>query len=323
MFKSRSPNSKIRFQNVVFKKRLNQARGYKRAVRRLPDKDWEIWLSKIGLGSIKIRVTVLAVLFALVYLVYIPNFFFIKHIQINGVKPQDAQQISTDISFFFKSGHFWPQKNLLLLSAEDLKKYLTGADKTILAVDKITKKFPNSLTIDIRPRFDKFLIQMKDGSQFIASNDGVILRQIPPSEIASSSPVASQIVIKFSQAQAPGQNQFYLSQNLVNLINQLSLRLPGIINNAVTGFEMTTPDDSDLTVTTDGGYRLLFDVKAPPDDTLGHLSLLINNLPAGNIKNLSYVDMRFQNKSYVCEKKSPCDGPAVLPQATTTPNINF
>ena len=43
------------------------------------------FLSKIGLGSILTRIIIASILISLIYLVFIPNFLFVKIIQINGI----------------------------------------------------------------------------------------------------------------------------------------------------------------------------------------------------------------------------------------------
>src|ERR1700722_470887 len=78
--KNKKQKSKIRFQQHSFKNKLNEARNYKRPVRKLPEKNWEIFLHSIGFGSWWSRILAVLAVALVVYVVYIPNFLDIKNI---------------------------------------------------------------------------------------------------------------------------------------------------------------------------------------------------------------------------------------------------
>src|SRR5258708_818385 len=128
----KKPDSRIRFQHQAFRQQLREARGYKRE-KRVAEKSWGTFLSDIGLKSWKTR-TVAAVLLCLfVYLVYIPNIFYIKNIVITGAAPEAQANLERTIGFYLHSQRAWPQDNLLLLSKSRLKNYIAKNNAGIVA----------------------------------------------------------------------------------------------------------------------------------------------------------------------------------------------
>ena len=288
-------DAKIRFQNSYFKNRLRQARGYKRAVRKIPSGQKEIFLSKIGLGTLRARIISAVVLIAAIYLVFIPNLFFIKQIIITGVKTEDQAEAVTAVNFYLRRSRLWPQKNILTVSKTGLRNYLLANSQKILSVAKIEKKFPNTLAIDIQPRFNKLLLVLP-AKKFVVSNDGMILRQIPAQELATSSELTNLISLNLTNDDSPGLGQKYLNADLINFMTEINRQLPSLIRAAPKNFEMRKTGDLDLKVQTTGGYALIFDVKSDLRQILGELSLLLSNLSAASLKQLSYIDLRFQGK---------------------------
>ena len=117
-------DSRIRFQNSWFRHKLEQARGYKRAKRITPMGSGGILLSKIGLGSWFSRFATLLVFLILIYLVFIPNVFFVKNISVNGSQDDENAVIKNLANSYLSKTLPWPQKNLILLSKNGLKNFL-------------------------------------------------------------------------------------------------------------------------------------------------------------------------------------------------------
>jgi cell division septal protein FtsQ len=98
-------------------------------------------------------------------------------------------------------------------------------------------------------------------------------------------------------------------------------QLPKIIKNQVEKFEISEPPDYDITALTNSGFKIYLDLKSDLPKILQRFDLVFSQISDGDKKNLSYIDMRFAEKGYVCLKTQPCANvtiPAVN-QATSTP----
>ena len=312
-------DSRIRFQNSRFTRKLENARGYKRTARILPKNSREIFLSKIGLRSWQSKVATVLVLFLLVYIVYIPNFLFIKNITINGGDTPTRINIKAVTESYLEKKIPWPQKNLILLSDSGLKKYLLGNDQKILSVDKINRHFPNGLSINITPRVDSVLLQTASSTNFTISNDGLVTSEFVPT--ASTSSPSLPILIKLSSGENLIVGQQAISKQDLEFITKLQTQLPGIVESSLDYYEKSTLNNTEIIIYAKAGFKILFDLNSDLDKNLNRLRLLFSQFPNAEQKKLYYLDMRFDGKGYVCEKGSACVKNINLPkESTTTPN---
>lgn len=311
-------DSKIRFNKSSFQKQLQQARGYKRPGRKIPEKPWEIFLSNVGLNSWLSRIFVAFGLGLLCYIVYVPNFLFIKHINISGLTAAHTEEAKNAINAYFNKKYYpWPQKNWLIFDANELGKYLLAHDQKILKIEAAKKKFPNTLNITLVPRTDAFLIEAGQ-DKYIASLDGKITADGRTYNFASSTPQGLvKVDIEKAGDWAFGDN--ILSPDLSRFLLELAAKLHETTGANADNFAIANAADSDLTAQMPAGYKIFFDVKSDLGKVLPGLKLLLAEPGNSNVKNLYYIDLRFGNKAYVCFKNAACARPTVItPQATTT-----
>src|SRR6185437_1215041 len=227
MFKNkRKIDSRVRYRSSSFSQKLESARGYKRTIRQKPKTPTEVFLATIGLSSWLSRIVTVAVFFLLIYLVYVPNFFFIKHIIINGSDISTNNITSALTDSFLNKKLPWPQKNYLLLSKNQLEKYLINNSQKIQSVDKISKKFPNQLTINITPRLDSFLLVTPSSTAFTVSGDGLVTGEAITD--ASGTLPSMPFLIKLDSADDLVIGQQALSSTDSNFLQQIKSRLPNI-----------------------------------------------------------------------------------------------
>ena len=310
-------DSKIRFQNSRFKSRLRQAREYKRPARIMPRTSTEVFLSKIGLGSWPSRFITILVFLLLVYLIFIPNFIFVRHISINGVGASDSAGVESLTNSFLSQSLPWPQKNLVLLSKNKLKDYLLKNDQRVFTVNSINKKLPSTLVINITPRVDQFLISTASSTYFTVSNDGLITSELflgasgtLPSNLPSIKLNDGGGLVLRHQALSPGQ---------INIINQLSGQLPEIAKFGVSYFQMPNLESPDLAVYTKGGSKFMFSLSPDITQTLNRLKLMLSQISGPYLQKIYYVDMRFGSNGYICYKGTPCAQNTNLQDAAGTP----
>jgi cell division septal protein FtsQ len=317
--KNQKLDPKVRFQRQNFQQKLDQARTYKRASKTFPTGSGEAFLIKIGLGSWISRIIVVLILGCVVWIIYVPNFLYIKKIQISGLNSTQTIAAEQKVNDYFNINKIWPQKNLLILSKNRLGNYLLREDSDILYVDSVKKKLPNTLQLNLIPRFNQFVLQTA-GGLYALSNDGKVAAQLTESDLQStSSPYSNLIKITVAKEQNTleiGQN--YLSLNLVDTLNTLIVKIPETLKTNVQSFEMQTPDDLNLNVQLTSGYKLILDTKSDLSGIWQKLGVLFSNISPQDQSKLFYVNMTIPERAYVCFKGQPCTQPSRINNSTTT-----
>ena len=318
---SKKTDYRVRFQNPLFRQHLKQARGYKRN-RKLPTTKWEIFFAGLGLDSWYAKALTLGIFLFLVYLVFIPNLFFIKHINIQSSGNADIGSVENTTNLFLNKYTPWPQKNLLLLSKAKLKDYLLQNNQLVQSVDKISKHLPSTLTITITPRQNRFVLQAATSTYYSLSGDGLITDQI--FENASGTLPTNLSLIRLDGGEMINLRQQLLPREKMNFLNELQNQLAGILKMPISYYQLNGSQTADVTVYTQNDLKLLFNLQSDPKETLTRFNLLFSQLSDPDKKRLSYVDMRFLDKGYLCYKNTACVNNVVLPnsQASSTPATN-
>ena len=258
---------------------------------------WETFVEKIGLGSWKIRLFLTGFLLGLAYLIWIPNFLYVKSFEITGGNLKHEAQHRETTAFFLGSGRLWPQKNLALLSTGRLKQKLLG-EPWVISVKSIKKIWPNRLKIELEERREYALLESQ-GKKYVFSNDG---HNLSPLE-ASSSPAEILINLKTPEEIKPEQE---LSGELLGFIGLLQNKIPEICHSTVMFYTIHPMTNPDLEAETAAGYRLIFDTSYDNTENLGNLSVLMDKLSPDEKNRLFYVDLRIKNKAFVCFKGTSC-----------------
>lgn len=307
---------KVRFQNRNFKNRLFEQRNYKRTQRNIPQTKGEVFLSKLGLGSWAARLTTILILMFLVYWVYIPNYFFVKTVNLQGGGGEVETSAKNLTNLFLKKYLPWPQGNLFFLSKDNLKNYLIEKDKRILSVEKIDKDFPSTLNIELTLRGDSFLIETASSTYFTLSQDGVVTGQIYKN--ASGTLPIDLTLIKLNQGSSLPDWQKPLKDNWFNFISNLFSASEPELKTKIDYFKTNSLSDPFAEAKTQTGYVIKFDMASDFTKTLAQLKSLISSLEPSDIKNLKYIDVRFTGRAYICYKNSTCAEDILPPINTST-----
>jgi len=305
-------DSKDRFQKKNFRNHLQQAQNYKRNVRNLPKTKFRTFLFKIGLGSYKTIIPAAIILLFGIYLIYVPNFLYIKHIEISGLRTEDAATASNTINDYLKTRFWWPQKNILLLSKAGLSKYLLARDGAVADIKNIKKDLPDTIILELEQRYGKYELEIGDW-HYILSNDGVVM-----SGQYGTSTISSLPLIRFKDEQQPADGERFFSPELLELAEGLSSDLAKNIKIPTGAILMENRKSADVKVITTNGYEFFFDVKSDIGDISKKLQLLLSRLTDAEKAKLKYIDMRIKDKGYVCLKDAPCAKETSPSQATST-----
>lgn len=305
-------DSRVRFQNQGFQKQLDRQRNYKREKKTFPQTDWGVFLSKIGLGSILTRIIIASILISLIYLVFIPNFLFVKIIQINGITQPERGFAQKVVESYLNKKLPWPQKNLSLLSTKGLEKYLLKNNQSILKVEKITKVYFNTLIINVVPRQDIFIIESKNGYYSMA-NDGLITKIISAEANAASVLPSTLILIKLTNDESLYVGQQAFTSNSAMSLKQFFDQAQDILKSPVNYYEIDSLNEADITAITKNEFKLKFNFKTDAPELARRLKLLFSQFSDAEIASMEYVDMRYKDRGYVCHKFQPCVNQVKLP----------
>jgi hypothetical protein len=339
-------DSRVRFQSAQFTKKLGEARNYRRTAKPLPESSFQLWLTKIGLGSRFTQAGVLLIILGILYIIYIPNFLSVDKIIIEGLSDSDRVVAEGAVRESLSSAPFYnPQRNLVFLSKARMINALT-MQGTVFGVESITKDFSEqSLVIKVRPKVETFTL-LNGEKIYSIYNDGAIRStlQINPLEWLEKSP-ANTILLKNSASVNMGNTKEYLSsdsaQKLIELNDQfkkllgrtplyIELQLPepahsvnqetGEISYQTLDLSLpVSPIEARAYLTINEGkpqtYYMIFDMQQDIREAVERLQLLLSQTSPERYQRLVYIDMRLPKKSFICLTEAVCaKAPDISPE---------
>lgn len=313
------PNkTKIRFQNPNFRRKLQEARDYKRYYKKIPETKMGIFLAFLHLDSIFGKTIAFMIFLLFIYFIYAPNFLTVKRVEISGADANAKPTVEADIKEYFKSSRFWPQSNLLLLSKKNLSIYLISKNKAVTQVAYIGKDFPSNLSVKIEQRYDKFLLKNPNGA-YVLSNDGFVDKQLALENLSSTNtpysgliPILSEKDEQLYQGQRPQDEEYFKNLNQILSLSEKDGR-------KITAIEIESFEHANVSANFFEGYQIKFDVNSDLPKIFSQLRLLLKQAGEGRISGVKYIDMRVKDRGYVCYKEALCAQEA--PVGTTTPAV--
>lgn len=328
--------SYARFERPEFKRKLQLARGFRRSAR--PYDDSRTSKFRLRLKHVPwtwVLPLVVALCFGL-YIVFIPNFLFLRAVTVRGVSDEGAKKIQQEVMDYARQNRVQlvPESNILFLQTENLKAFLLAADQQIAEVGSIKKKYPHTLVLDIASRQQAYQLE-SGGGVFVVSNDGVVLGPKDP-----STPSVGTLRLVASGLREARVGQRIFSSQLLGVLQVLTEELPRSLELSVSSIELapvvaktvsasdgTTSDVTEFDLPTReiivytakgitgnlGGFKIWFSVNDNIRDALARLRLLLAAQPSARLQKLAYVDMRLDKRSYLCLKDAPCATDAVAP----------
>lgn len=323
-----------RFQKIDFNKKVALASKYKRKINQKPENRFGRFLFKIGLKTKFSKAIALLGLILLVYIIYIPNFLFVKNIKIVDAEANTEQSINDSVNKYFNSRVLLAQKNLLLLNKNSLKNYILKDNSSILDVVSIKKHLWNSLEIKVKSRKETFLLSTKN-KQYVLYNDGIVSREIMQN---ASQFQGTRVNVETTNILNNGDK--FLTPESLNTVNWIIEHFFEKTGKALDYFEFPVistkvNNSNDQNIQSEEGVlykeeinfgQIVVNLKRDPkstdssrdykillntaDQDLGKLidtlNSVINQLTPDKFGMLFYADMRFKDKAYVCLKGTPC-----------------
>ncbi len=302
MFGEKKPDRSIRFQKQNFQFRLKLARNFKRSNRQIPDNKLDLVLSKFKLNSWWFKFFLIGFVLGLIYLVYIPNFIYVKKIYINGLGENLKIKTVSEIEQYLQNKKFLPQNNLLLLSRNRLK-YFLESKIYIAEVQNLKKRWPNAIEINLLPRTEAFVIH-SENQNLLLSKDGIIIKSLDAENLGNKISAIKPIQLSSKTNYYPGQK--IADFEIISKINELKFGLPSTVKSEIEKFEFLNFESFTWTIYLKNNWVLLINPENDIDTTLKQLTAVIKNLTFSEKTDLYYIDLRFNNKAYLCLKSEVC-----------------
>ena len=220
-------DKKIRFQKQNFQTQLKEARNYKRQSGEKSKSGLKNLFLKINQISVVKNIIFIFFLAGLVYIIYIPNFLYVKSVEISGLPQKQTEELAARINTFLDTKSLLPQKNLLLTSKKKLD-LLIKNDSSISEIQSIQKKWFSSLKISLLPRIASYELN-SNSKQYKLASDGFIMEEIIMLETASQTTTSlKKIFVLGAQNYQVGEKAAGLNElNKINLLKQELLKISG------------------------------------------------------------------------------------------------
>ncbi len=347
--------SKVKYQSTQFKTKLARARTYQRNpgswskfIRTVQSWRWSFrtWLFAI--------VAVIVFCFGL-YISFYPNWFFVRDIKVVGARIGLEQELRGQVDRYLAQRAFvLPHRNLLFLSRTDLQSYILAVNPGVWRVDEVKKEWPHSLVVRVAPRDPVFTVITHEGT-WLVSNDGLTLPSTMQSvntllvsaqglkapelgknyftgNLLATLAAVKKDFVGLTGLSAPTQvvlKPVVLDTRILNVPNSL----PAATSALNTGLQVdplapvvsSLMPEEVLVVVPAGAqtsaFSILLQTAESFDDVFRQIQILISKQTPDRLQHLSYIDMRFAGKAFICLQNTPCAKPleAVAPLAPTVP----
>jgi hypothetical protein len=336
-------DAKTRFQHTQFTKKLEEQKHYKRTLRQVPDGRGARFFAGLGLQSWWSRIGIVLGIGLLVYIVWIPNPLFVQSVVVQGVSGQLQSQIEVDAQEYLNSGATGvPQKNMLFLNTEDLQHYLIKDNPLLLRVVSIEKKFFGKVVITAIAKTERYVVGTEkgvyvlyndasfsrefsdDASRFAAALPGLVKVRINAPIVLSA--VGPSIDLKNLKAIEIIQQRFEeKTKNSIDYfeipvaINGLTVT-PSVETTTTTESLLPAEEPKDLVINQQEvvviarrpagnsrpTFKVVLDTAGDVPDLLDRLGILFANMAPERYQTLSYVDLRFKERAFICLVNTPC-----------------
>jgi len=302
---------KIRFQKSSFRKNLEEARNYKRQTKKIPETSLGIFLNTIGLGSVWVKIIFVLIFSFVTYLVFFPNWFTIKTVDYVSQTEQAKNETENSVNEFLNNKIPYPKNNWLLLSKNTLTDFILKQNLINVKNITIKKSFPNKLSLNLETREPKLLLE-NSNTFYQLGEDGFVMEA---SNSTNTNNSLLKIIVKEGE-ELKVKDYFTYAQGSLNIFYFFN----DVLKNPILEMSLKSIKIPELTVNTQSGYNVVFNLNNDTQAALKQLQLLLSRLEPEQKATLKYIDLTTKDKAFVCYLNTPCaqELPIPINNASTT-----
>lgn len=233
----------------------------------------------------------------LIYLFFFSSFVLIEKIQITGTNELSEQTIQKFVEDQLV-GKYWkifPKRSYSVVRLKDIETNLLVA-YPLLATATVQRIFPNNLHVFVAER-KKIIIWNSLDASYLVDEDGLTYDSslaLSPENAAyvlTLTDASGKPVVKGEKVFDPNYGVFLINMNEA-FPKQLGLELE-------PHYTIVSRFADELRAKTKEGWEIYFSVNIPIETSLSTLSLLLEKeLPVEKRSNLTYIDLRAENRAY-------------------------
>lgn len=323
-----------RFQQKQFVNKINEAREYKREVE--PTSAFWVWFKKIGL-----------VLFFLLFvsaLVFLDvRFFNYTQYSVTGTNEVLNSAVKDGIADYVtqKKFLFIEQGNFVFFRKQKLRNYLLNKIPNLYSVE-IKNQFPNKLEVVAEEKNEKFIIT-DTKNVFTVYSDGKISRVTSNSPTSIFTQQAGKLIKVILQGEIDRDQEGNFNRAVLDQISKVvkisyspfdykpNLIIAGLSSSEVLPGVKEDLLDTDLVIVytalgveynpsiNSSYYKLYINTSGDVPEVMARANLVISKLTKDKFAKLYYLDMRTEDRAFMCFRGSPCEG-IVAPQIPVPDN---
>jgi len=240
--------------------------------------------------------------------------FFYSGLQVNNVLISGNKDVKTDelqnivfqrsnIKLMSFAGLSVATKSIFVTDKKNLENIILQNFSAVESVN-INRKLPQTLVVTVTERtpVGVFCAETTKDNCFLIDKNGVIFGQkLTPSD--------TSIIVRLTS----GGNNFSEGKKVIDE-NEIKA-LTKVQDNLESNFQINLTEaiiynSKKITVTTDKNWEIIFDPSPASDSSSGidsqllRLNMLLREgIPAENIKNLKYIDLRLKDRAIVCDNQ--------------------
>jgi cell division septal protein FtsQ len=244
--------------------------------------------------KLKLALLILNICFiALFYCFFYSKYFLIKHINIEGTKKINTNQIS-DLVWQQSQTNIWillPQKNLISFSKKQLIQKISSIYN--LTALEIEKKYPDIINIKIKEK-DNFAIWQEGAELYYIDTEGAIINNLELSELASTS-----YPIIFNKGNPRVRDkQIELEKDNFNFINNLNNQFKSYKGKMDINRFIIDNEENVVKISLKQGPELIFNTKLDIEIQLNKLVALVNKKSEEDLSKILYINLKYEDKIY-------------------------
>lgn len=254
--------------------------------------------------KIKITIGVLSILGMLGVILFHP-YFNIKQISIIGAEKVSSVALNNLTSQVLNTKRWWLFNGRNYFSADT-----NGIEEKInqnyaLEDLKIKTAFPSGLKIIIKEKpaallLQNSLAQLNDEPKnyyYLIDGEGKIIQEVNPEEINNAA-YLTLLMLKFQENKNFPINETIIAPATVKFLTFLQEKIPEKTKINLSFAELADEEGRVVNLTTTEGWRVIVDRQNDWEKQMQVLTIFLRDKIKDNRKNLRYIDVRYENRSY-------------------------